>query len=86
VANNTRVFNITRGHWMKLKQAERAIDNCSHAWVEKGLTVRDLTLNECIHARSERDKERTILKILRNGNLADGSSVHGLQGGLCNGK
>jgi hypothetical protein len=52
MSNNTRVFNLTRRFFMKHKQACRAVENCACAWVEPGVSLRDLTLAEAITARN----------------------------------
>lgn len=52
MSNNTRVLNLTRRFHMKQSQAARAVENCACAWVEFGMTVRDLTLVEAIAARN----------------------------------
>lgn len=52
MSNNTFVFNVTRRYHMRHKQASRAVENCACAWVEFGVTLRDLTLVEAIAARN----------------------------------
>lgn len=48
------ILNVTRGFYMKRSRAERAItEECACAWVEYGVSVRDLTLAESIKARNE---------------------------------
>ena len=49
---NSFVLNVTRGYYMRRKQAMRGIENCACAWVKFGETVRDLTLVEAIAARN----------------------------------
>lgn len=49
-----RVFNQSRSAYVKLRQAEQAVANCACAWVEFGVSVRDLSLKEAIAARNER--------------------------------
>jgi hypothetical protein len=51
--NRFRVFNVTRGYALKHKAALKAIENCACAWVEFGVSVRDLTIAEAIRARNE---------------------------------
>ena len=53
MGNNSRVLNVSRGFSLKHKQALRAVENCACAWVEFGVTIRDLTLAESITARNE---------------------------------
>lgn len=61
MSNNTRVFNLTRRFYMKHKQAARAVENCACAWVEFGVTLRDLTLAEAITARNHQASLRDPL-------------------------
>jgi hypothetical protein len=58
---NTRVFNQSRRTWMKHRQAAEAVDNCACAWVEFGVSVRDLNLSESIAARNKRAEMREPL-------------------------
>lgn len=53
MASHARIFNLTRRYSLKHKQALRAVDNCACAWVEFGISVRDLTLAESIAARNK---------------------------------
>ena len=48
---------------MRFKQALRGIENCALAWVEHGVSVRDLTLAESIAARSKQAKDREPLPL-----------------------
>ena len=61
MSNNKRVLNITRDFTIKHKQACKAIENCSMAWVEYGISVRDLTIKESIEARM---KQKTPIESL----------------------
>jgi hypothetical protein len=61
MSNNTRVLNITRRFYMKHKQAARAVENCACAWVEFGVSLRDLTLAEAIAARNHQASLRDPL-------------------------
>ena len=61
MTNNARVWNETRKFSLKHKQALRAIENCSMAWVQFGETVRDLSLAESISARNQQAAEREPL-------------------------
>ena len=56
--SNNRVYNVTRRFSMKHKQAVKAVENCACAWVEFGVSVRDLTLAESIAARNEKSRRR----------------------------
>lgn len=53
MTKNKRIFNISRGYSLKRGAAERAISECSAAWVEEGVSIRNLTLAESIAARNE---------------------------------
>jgi hypothetical protein len=64
------VLNITRGFHLRLNQASKAVDNCACAWVEYGVSVRNLTLAEAIQARVQQAKIREPLPY---------SEVHGLR-------
>jgi hypothetical protein len=46
---------------MKFKQALKAIEACACAWVEYGVSVRDLSLIESIQARNEQARKRAPL-------------------------
>ena len=59
--NSARVFNVTRGYALKHKSALKAIENCACAWVEFGVSVRDLTIAEAIQARNEHAAKREPL-------------------------
>lgn len=61
MANNTRVQNLTRNYSLKHKQALRAVENCACAWVEFGVSVRDLSLAESIVKRNEQARTREPL-------------------------
>jgi len=61
MTNNSRVFNETRRFGMKHKQAVRAVERCSCAWVEFGVSVRDLTLAESIARRNHQAAVREPL-------------------------
>lgn len=53
-----RVLNITSGWKLKQNQAVRAVESCSAAWVEEGVSIRNLTLAESIAKRNEQAKLR----------------------------
>lgn len=65
-----RVLNITRSFRLRFNQARKAVENCACAWVEYGVTVRDLTLSESITARVQQAKDREPLPY---------AEVHGLR-------
>jgi len=56
-----RVLNITRGFRLRFNQACKAVENCACAWVDVGVSVRDLTLAESIAARAQQVKDREPL-------------------------
>ena len=60
-----RILNQTNGYEYKLGRVERAIEECSVAWVEVGVSVRNLTYAEAIVARSEQVKVSVKLALLR---------------------
>lgn len=64
-----RVLNITRGFRLRFNQARKAVENCACAWVDVGISIRDLTLAESIAARSQQAKDREPLPY---------AEVHGL--------
>lgn len=70
MTNNFRVLNVTRGYSLKRKQALKAIENCAAAWVEVGVSIRDLTLAESIAARNEQARLREPLAY---------AEIHGLR-------
>lgn len=51
MGSNTHVYNQTRRFHMRHSQAAKAVDACACAWVQFGVSVRDLTLAEAIQAR-----------------------------------
>ena len=53
MSNNHRILNVSRGFTLKHGQAVKAIGNCACAWVEYGVSIRDLTIAEAITARNE---------------------------------
>lgn len=61
MAQDPRVLNITRGFRLKRSQAYRGIENCAWTWVEVGVSVRDLTLEESMKTRNEQAKLREPL-------------------------
>ena len=63
MAKDTRILNITRGFRLKRNQAIKAVESCACAWVEFGVSVRDLTLAEAIAARNRRAAMRSPLPL-----------------------
>jgi hypothetical protein len=70
VYKDPRVINLSRGFRLRFNQARKAVENCACAWVEVGVSVRDLTLAESISARVQQAKDREPLPY---------SEVHGLR-------
>jgi hypothetical protein len=70
MASSKRVHNVTRGFDLKFRRAERAIEECSAAWVEYGVSIRDLTLAESIAARNVQARLREPLPY---------AEIHGLR-------
>jgi hypothetical protein len=63
INNNSRVFNVTRRFSLKHKQALRAVEQCACAWVEYGVSIRDLTVAESIAARNRQAQLREPLAV-----------------------
>jgi hypothetical protein len=61
MAKSLSVSNVSRGYSVRLNQARKAVQNCACAWVEAGVSVRDLTLAESIAARVQQAKDRAPL-------------------------
>ena len=61
MASNTRIYNETRHYYMNRKQAAKAVENCACAWIQFGVSVRDLTLAESIVARNHQAHDRVPL-------------------------
>lgn len=59
MASSGRVFNETRGYYMKRSKAQEAIDNGACDWVIVGVSVRALTLAESVEARNKQPKADT---------------------------
>lgn len=60
-SKDTRVVNLTRSTRLRFNQARKGVENCAWAWVEVGVSVRDLTLRESIAARAQQAKDREPL-------------------------
>src|ERR1700757_2923239 len=69
MAKTLSVLNVSRGYSVRLNQARKAVEVCACAWVEPGVSIRDLTLRESIAARGEQAKLRESLPY---------AEVHGL--------
>jgi hypothetical protein len=58
-----RVCNITRNVRLKFSQALKAVESCACAWVEEGVSIRDLSLAEAIAARNKQAQLRQALAL-----------------------
>jgi hypothetical protein len=61
MASQKRILNTTNGFHYKRGAVERAIEACSVAWVEYGISVRSLTVAESIAARNDQASRREPL-------------------------
>lgn len=61
VHKDTRILNVTRGFRLRFNQARKAVEQCACEWVEVGISIRDLTLQESIAARAQQAKDREPL-------------------------
>lgn len=61
MASAKRILNTTNGFQYKRGAVERAIEACSVAWVEYGVSVRSLTFAESIAARNDQARRREPL-------------------------
>jgi len=55
-----KVLNISTNQRIKRSQARNRVEQCLSAWVEDGLSIRDLTLAERVAARSEQARLRAL--------------------------
>jgi hypothetical protein len=62
MTNRFPVFNVTKGFPVRYKQAVKAINECAAAWVDYGVSIRDLTLAESISARNQQAALREPLE------------------------
>ncbi len=56
-----RVLNITKGCYKRYSQALQAIEIGACAWVEEGVSIRNLTIAESIAFRNDQAKQREPL-------------------------
>jgi hypothetical protein len=61
MTKDPRVLNVATGFRLKLNQARKAVDNCACAWVEYGVSVRPLSINEQRAALAGQAKHREPL-------------------------
>ena len=59
MGTHAKVLNVTSNMRIKRSQALRRIDQCISAWVD-GFTIRDLSLAERVHARSEKARLKKL--------------------------
>jgi len=57
----TKVLNLTTGHRIKRSQARDRVDQCISMWVDEGYSIRNLTLQETVAARSRQARDRDPL-------------------------
>jgi hypothetical protein len=57
MASNQRIFNESRRWFIKRSQAIGRVEHCVSAWVEFGVSIRDLSLAESNAKRSEQMRE-----------------------------
>jgi hypothetical protein len=78
LASQKRVLNVTTGHHLKRGAVERAFEACAVDWVEKGVSIRNLTLQESILARRVQALEREPLPYAELHGLSYDPSASGL--------
>src|SRR6185437_7444914 len=77
---SSRIVNLTNGHRYKFNQAKRLVENqCACAWVVYGVSVRELTVDEMVKARSEQAKRQEPLPYKEIHGLRYEPSVRGLE-------
>jgi hypothetical protein len=69
MTKSPRILNISRNFTLKRNQALKAIDNCACAWVDEGISIRDLNPAEAIAARHQQARNREPLPL---------AEIHGL--------
>jgi hypothetical protein len=62
MASNQRIFNESRRWFIKRSQAIGRVEHCVSAWVEFGVSIRDLSLAESNAKRSEQATMREPLE------------------------
>lgn len=53
MASSARIVNLTSGFTLKRHQATSRIEHCISAWVEFGVSIRDLTMTERFERRAQ---------------------------------
>ncbi len=61
MGGNHRVMNISRNFSLKHRQAEKGVLMCAFAWVDYGISVRDLSKAEKITKINQQASERELL-------------------------
>ena|SRR6185437_7794319 len=74
-----KVLNISTNQRIKRSQARNRVEQCLSAWVEDGLSIRDLTLAERVAARSEQARLREPLAVAELPGVKFEPSVSGLE-------
>ena len=57
MASNKRILNLSTKRTIKRSQAIGRVEQCVSAWVEQGVSIRDLSLAESIALRSKQARE-----------------------------
>ena len=73
------IVNLSNGHRYKFNQALRKIAQCEVGWVEYGVTVRKLGLQEMVAARSEQNRMREPLAYAECPGITYEPSASGLE-------
>jgi hypothetical protein len=69
----SRVVNITNGHRYKFNQAKRLVeDQCVCVWVDLGVSVRELDVDEMVKARSKQTRLRELTQTILGSNESPG--------------
>ena len=80
MSKNTRVLNLTRGFRLRFNQAARAVEQCAAAWVEYGVSIRDVTLAEAIALRNAQAARRVELAYAELPGLVYEPAIGGAEG------
>lgn len=79
MASHKRILNTTNGFHYKRGAVERALEACSVEWVEHGVSVRTLDLNESRIARIEQANRREPLPFAEIPGIKFVPPVNGVQ-------
>ncbi len=61
MAKVRRVLNVTNGFWFKPGLVDLAIEQCAVAWVDRGVSVRNVTEDEAVVLRNQQAQQRMRL-------------------------